>query len=311
MTDVDITSLSSWLEAHWLGLLVVVVLVFVAYRYAQPLVHRVVVRVMHPVVVDGVDPAITAEETAKRAATIEDLLSKLLRGLVVVAVVLALLTILGLLPVLAGLAVVVAALTLAGQSIVLDYLMGLLILVEGQYSKGDWIAVGALEGTVEEVGIRRTIVRDATGTVHSVSNGEIRISSNLTRVYATMVVDVTIADAGQVERATAVIDAVGEAMAADEAWREILLETPRCTRVTAVTDAGVTLRATARIRAVERWSAPSEFRRRLVTALDAAGVTLPQRGRFVLAPTPTGSSTPSSVPGTPPAPPADPPPAAG
>ncbi len=115
---------------------------------------------------------------------------------------------------LAGLVVVLAALTLAGQSIVLDYLMGLLILAEGQYYKGDWIAVGTVEGTVEEVGIRRTIVRDASGTVHS--------------------------------------------MPTSMAGRR-------------------------RLRADARWTAPSEFRRRLVTALDAAGIDLPQRGRLVLA----------------------------
>lgn len=312
MSDVDVDSLVGWIEAHWLGLLILVIVASAVYRLAQPLVHRLVVRAMPPVVIEGVDPAITAEETAKRAATVEDLLSKLLRALVVVAVGLAVLTILGLLPVLAGLAVVAAALTLAGQSIVLDYLMGMLILVEGQYSKGDWLAVGAVEGTVEDVGIRRTVVRDATGTVHSISNGEIRISSNLTRVYATMVVDVTIADPGQVERATTVIDEVGVAMAADEAWREILLETPRCTRVSAVTDAGVTLLATARIRATERWSAPSEFRRRLVTALDAAGVTLPQRGRLVFAGTAPGrAETPSPAPAATAPLPTDPPAAAG
>ena len=280
MTDVDVGGLTAWLEAHWLGLLLAVLLAFGVYRWSRPLVHRLVVRAVRPVTGEGVDPAIAAEEAAKRAATIEDLLARLLRALVVIVVVLAVLTILGLLPVLAGLAVVLAALTLAGQSIVLDYLMGLLILAEGQYSKGDWIAVGAIEGTVEEVGIRRTIVRDGTGTVHSISNGQIRTSSNLTRIYAQMVVDVTIADVSQVDAATAVIDQVGEAMAADAAWRDVLLETPRCSRVTAVTEAGVTLRATARIRAADRWAAPSDFRRRLVAALHQAGIVLPQRDRY-------------------------------
>lgn len=300
MTDVDISGISSWLEAHWLALIVAAVLAGIVYRFARPLVHRLVVRTIRPVDAEGIDPAIAAEEAAKRAATVEDLLAKVLRTLVVVAVILALLTLLGLLPVLAGLVVVVAALTLAGQSIVLDYLMGLLILAEGQYYKGDWIAVGTVEGTVEEVGIRRTIVRDASGTVHSISNGEIRISSNLTRVYANLQVDVTIMDAGQVDRAIAVIDAVGEAMAADPTWLDSLLETPRCTRVLPLTEAGIGLRAAARLRAEARWTAPSEFRRRLVTALDAAGIDLPQRGRLVLAaPPPTDIAQGPAEPPTP------------
>ncbi|MET1231733.1 MAG: mechanosensitive ion channel domain-containing protein [Candidatus Limnocylindrales bacterium] len=307
MPALDMTGLSAWLEAHWLALLVAVLLALVAYRVARPLVHRLVVRAVRPVVVEGVDPIYSADESAKRVATIEDLLAKLLRALVIVTLALVLLTVLGLLPVLAGLAVVAAAVTLAGQSIVLDYLMGLLILIEGQYSKGDWIAVGAVEGTVEEVGIRRTIVRDSTGTVHSISNGQIRTSSNLTRVFANMVVDVTIADAAQVERAMAVIDEVGLAMAADPAWRDVLLETPRSTRVTALSEAGLTLRATARIRAAERWSAPSDFRRRLVTAFRAAGIALPQRDHYAAADPPVASL--SGVPAVPL--PTDPPQAAG
>ena len=307
MSGVDMTGVTAWLEAHWLALLVGALVAFVVYRFARPLVHRLVARAIRPVVVEGIDPAVSADEAAKRVATIEDLLAKLIRALVIVVLVLVLLTVLGLLPVLAGLAVVAAALTLAGQSIVLDYLMGLLILIEGQYSKGDWIAVGALEGTVEEVGIRRTIVRDSTGTVHSISNGQIRTSSNLTRVFANMVVDVTIVDGGQVERAMAVIDEVGLAMAADPAWRDVLLETPRPTRVTALTEAGLTLRATARVRAAERWSAPSEFRRRLVTAMSAAGIAMSPRDHYAAAEPPLPSTRSAPVPPQP----TDQPPAGG
>ena len=62
--------------------------------------------------------------------------------------------------------------------------MGILIIVEGQFFNGDQIATGTVEGTVEQVGLRRTVVRDASGTVHSISNGEFRIVSNRTRVFA-------------------------------------------------------------------------------------------------------------------------------
>ncbi len=104
-------------------------------------------------------------------------------------------------PLFAGLGIVAAALTLAGQSIVLDYLMGILILVEGQYYVGDFVSLGGVEGTVEEIGFRRTTIRDTSGTVHSISNGEIRISSNFTRIYASAVVDIQGIRDEDVERA--------------------------------------------------------------------------------------------------------------
>ena len=291
MTAVDTSSLAAWVEAHWLSLLVLAVLALVLFRLAHPLVHRLVARIVRPVDVEGIDRKLAADEAAKRAATLEDLLAKALRFSVVLAVALGLLTVFDLLPVLAGLAIVIAALTVAGQAIVLDYLMGVLILAEGQFSKGDWLAVGAIEGTVEEVGIRRTVVRDASGTVHSISNGTIRVSSNLTRVYANLQVDVTITEASQIDRAVAVIDEVGAAMAADPAWRDALLETPRCTRVLPLTATGITLRATGRIRAADRWAVPSEFRRRLVEALETAGVSRPLVG-FPLGVAPPEPPTP-------------------
>src|SRR5207344_2611378 len=102
-----------------------------------------------------------------------DLLAKLLRFAVVATLIGVILGIFDLWSVLTGLGLLLAAITLAGQGIVLDYLMGFLILVEGQYFKGDVIRVGAVEGTVEEVGLRRTVVRDNRGVLHSISNGQI------------------------------------------------------------------------------------------------------------------------------------------
>ena len=111
--------------------------------------------------------------------------------------------------VLAGLGIVIAAITLAGQSIVLDYLMGLLILVEGQYFKGDVVQIGTVEGTVEEVGLRRTLVRDARGVLHSISNGTVRASANLTRTYAVAMVNIDGVADRDLEAAIAVLEAVG------------------------------------------------------------------------------------------------------
>ena len=88
---------------------------------------------MHAQINDG-DPAIKAE-TDRRLETIEDLLGKLLRFGVFVAAIIVVLGVFDLWSVLAGLGLVLAALTLAGQSIILDYLMGLLILTEGQSSR--------------------------------------------------------------------------------------------------------------------------------------------------------------------------------
>jgi small conductance mechanosensitive channel len=159
--------------------------------------------------------------------------------------------------------------------------------------------VGTVEGTVEEVGLRRTVVRDATGTVHSISNGEIRIASNLTRLYASLLVDVPVVPGTDLDLAAAIVNRVGAEMAEDPDWRDRLLEPPRFARVVAVTDTGIMLRATGRIRATDRWEGPGEVRRRLLAAFAAEGIELAQRGRMVMVAEPAASRPPVGAPAEP------------
>ena len=215
----QLESLATWLQDNWLVAIIVAVAAFVAFRLVRPVVHRAVMHAVRVRTPEGADAALLTEEADKRAETIEDLLARLLKAVVIVVVALVAMTMLGLLPVIAGLGILAAALTLAGQTIVLDYLMGFLILVEGQYYQGDWISVG--DGRGDRRGGRVPADGDPrrSGTVHSVSNGEIRISSNLTRLYASLQVDVPVVPGTDIDRAAAIVDRVGAEMAADPAWK--------------------------------------------------------------------------------------------
>ena len=267
---VDTTSTVAWLAGHAVPLLIAVVVLLLVYRWARPAIHRLLVRVMHSQAADG-DPAIKAE-TDRRLETVEDLLGKLLRFGVFVAAIIVVLGVFDLWPVLAGLGLVLAALTLAGQSIILDYLMGLLILTEGQYFKGDVVRLAGIEGTVEEVGLRRTIVRDIRGTVHSISNGEIRIASNLTRTYSTATVDLDgIADK-DVEAVIEILDAVGLAIAEDETFAPLLLDMPKYTGTIRLSPVGATLRMSGRTLPEGRVQVETEMRRRIAAGFAARGI---------------------------------------
>jgi small conductance mechanosensitive channel len=298
--------IGDFLERHGLATLVLVIAALIVFGAVRPVVHRALVRILHHRSAALDAPDLAADEIAKRVATIEDLTSTVLRVAVVLVTLLVLLTWFELLPVIAGLGVLLAALTLAGQSIVLDYLMGALIVLEGPYYKGDWVQIGGVEGEVEVIGLRRTILRDASGTVHSVSNGQVRVASNLTRVFARMQVDVTVAFGTDLDAATRLVDDVGRAMIADPDWHDRLLETPTLTRVTGLGDLGATLRVAGKVRAADRWAAPSELRKRLLAAFQANGIELPVRGRVIdergasttaTADAPASAADPASEPG--------------
>jgi small conductance mechanosensitive channel len=267
---------TQWLSENALGLLIVAALLLFLYRGLKPFVRRILTRVIKAQEsLAGDDPA-HQEEVARRVATIEDLITRLLKSAVPIAIVAVFLGVFNLWPALAGLGLVVAALTLAGQGIVLDYLMGILILLEGQYFKGDIVRINAVEGVVEEVGIRRTQVRDVQGTLHSISNGLIRESANRTRTYATATVDIDGVADRDVERVIELLDAVGVELAGDPAFEADLGTNgpPRYAGTIRLSAVGATLRLSGRVRPEARARVEAEMRRRVAGSLAANEIRL-------------------------------------
>ena len=275
----QLTGLTTWLSSNALQLALIAVLLILAYRGLRPWIHRVLVRVMHARPLVSGNEAEEAE-TDRRVATVEDLLDKLLRALLIAGLVAVFLGIFDLWSLVAGLGLVIAALTLAGQSIILDYLMGILILVEGQYFKGDTVNLGGVEGVVEEVGLRRTVIRDVRGTVHSISNGTIRQSANLTRTYSQAVVEIDGVSDRDVERVIEVLNEVGAAMAADPDLEGLFHDVPGYAGTTRLSSSGATLRMSARVRPEARPRLEQEMRRRVAAGLAAKGVELIRPGTY-------------------------------
>ncbi len=264
--------LADWFSTNGVLLLVFAFVLLLVYGVARPAIHRFLVAVAAGQAGKLGASAAQRSEIERRVATAEDLLVKLLRTLVIGGLVVLLLGALNMWSILAGMGLVLAAITLAGQEIVLDYLMGLLILLEGQYFKGDIVNINGTGGTVEEVGLRRTVLRDFGGVVHSISNGVIRTSSNMTRTYAVPVVLVEgIADQ-DVDATIRVLNAVGREMAADPAFAEAFIETPAYTGITGLTALGATLRLSGRVQPDARWRVEFEMRRRAAVALAANGI---------------------------------------
>jgi len=278
-----------WIVTYLLPLVIGVVVLVALYRILQPLIHRVVSGLMHAqqvALAEGTNEE-TNEETQKRAATLELVLGKLLRAGILLALVFLVLGVFDLWPLLASLGLIAAAITLAGQQIVLDYLMGILILIEGPYFKGDWILVNGpgvnVEGEVEEIGLRRTTLRDSVGVVHSISNGLIRVSSNTTRVYSLVSVDVQILRPADLDRALAIATKVGRDLASAPEWSGRLFDTSVETAVLALTLDGATIRVQRRVPPALRGPVTSELRRRLSAALTAESIGM---GRWDTAPLP-------------------------
>jgi small conductance mechanosensitive channel len=274
-----------FLAERVLPILLVVIVGYVLVSASRVFVRGIVKALMDREATEGTAQELSAVELTKRMDTLDQLGSNVLRFFVVIIAGLLVLDNLGLNigPAIAGLGVVGVAVGFGAQHLVKDYLNGALILIENQFSKGDVIRVAGVAGTVEDFSLRRTTLRDLDGVVHTVPNGEIAVASNLTRVWARINQDVSVAYGTDIDKAIEVVDNVGREMASDPAWKRRVLETPRVDRVAALGEYGVTLKILGTVRATEQWAAAGEFRKRLLAAFKANGIEIPRPQRVVLA----------------------------
>jgi small-conductance mechanosensitive channel len=259
-----------------LQLLLILVVTVVALRLARVAVHGIVRALLDRETTEGTAQELSAIEVQKRRSTLESLGDALARSMIVaIAFLMALRTLqLDIGPAIAGLGLLGLALSLGAQNLVRDYIAGAFILVENQFARGDVVRIADVTGAVEDFSLRRTTLRDMDGTVHTVPNGLIGVASNLTRIWARINVDLTVALDTDLERATRAVDKLGEAMAADPAWQKRILEPPRVDRIESITGSGVTLKILGTVRAADRWAAAGELRRRILAAFAKEGIAI-------------------------------------
>jgi small-conductance mechanosensitive channel len=259
--------------------LAILVVAAIVVRLAHVFVRRVARALLNRENLEGTARELTALEIKKRQDTVETLAVNVIRFFVVVIAGLMILETafkLDIGPAIAGLGIAGIAIGLGTQHLVRDYLNGALILVENQYAIGDVVRIAGVFGTVEDFTLRRTTLRDQDGTVHTVPNGEITVASNLTRVFARVNQDVRVVYGTNIDKATAVVNRVGQEMVDDPEWGPRIIEAPHLDRVSSLGQSGITLKVVGTVRASEQWAVGGELRTRLLAAFQVSGIAIPQ-----------------------------------
>lgn len=232
------------------------------------------------------------QRTEQRAAAI----GTLLRSIVAITVwSIALLTILPLLgidigPLLASAGVIGVALGFGAQTLVKDYLSGIFMIVEDQYGVGDMVDVGPVIGTVEEVALRFTRLRDPSGVVWYVRNGEILRVANRSQGWTMAIVDIPIAYNEDLDRVRQIVESVAVDMDEDPNYDDLLLGRPMFAGVESVSGEAVIIRITAKAAPEQQVSVARTIRERMKMAFDRAGIVVPVVVRQL--PGSSGSATP-------------------
>lgn len=226
----------------------------------------------------GDDPPPFSTRRAQRAEAMGAVLSSIFGAVVWTT---AILTILGstfgisLAPFLAGAGILGIALGFGAQDLVKDFISGIFMLIEDQYGVGDVVDVGDATGVVERVSLRTTKVRDVTGTLWHVPNGEIRRVGNKSQEWSRALLDVGISYGADVDGAAEVIKSVADEMAGEDAYRDLFLAEPEIWGVEDLSADAVLIRLVVKTRPGEQWAISRELRRRIKLALDAAEIEIP------------------------------------
>jgi moderate conductance mechanosensitive channel len=177
-------------------------------------------------------------------------------------------------PILASAGVLGIGIGLGAQSIFKDMLNGIFILVEDQYNVGEIVVLAGLKGTVEDLSLRRTTIRDADGTLYIIPNSQIATVSNLSRDYAVATLQVSVDASANPDKVIALLTQVARGLRDDPAYKDITIADPNVLGVDKIEGRSVTYPVQLRTRTNQRDPVLRELRRRIILAFEKDGVPL-------------------------------------
>lgn len=262
-----------WLFNNGLQILIIVLVVVIAHYTLKRVIEKIVKRMI--VSKEGEDA--TAE--TKR----EDTLIKIFNG--TISTILGLVAVLMVLseigidigPLIAGAGVIGIAVGFGGQYLIRDLITGFFIILENQYRVGDAVKIktGELAGKVEDITLRKTILRDLDGVVHHVPNGEIATVSNMTQGISRINLNVSVAYNSDMDKVIAVTKGVCEGLFDDEYFGEKLKAAPEFLRVDNLGDSSVEIKIIGETAPGAHWELTGELRKRILAAFNKEGIEIP------------------------------------
>ena len=237
-------------------------------------------RLLNPVVRVAIGERMKSESADEVAARIETLSHVLYRTALMIVLVLAgimVLTEAGLnvAPLIAGVGLVGLAVGFGAQSLVKDVINGVFILLDNQYSKGDVVTLGGIAGIVEDINLRRTVLRDLDGTVHFIPHSSIDVASNWTMEYSRINLNIGVAYESNLDHVIEVINRVGKELAEDPEYAGKFVTPPQVLRVDNFGDSSIDIKVLGDTAPLEQWALMGELRLRLKRAFDAEGIVIP------------------------------------
>lgn len=217
------------------------------------------------------------KDMEKRQKTLSALFVSIWRIMIIIFVIVSILTQIfkiDLAPLFASAGIIGVALGFGAQSLIKDFLSGIFIIAENQYRVGDIIDIEGASGTVERIGTRSTVIRDADGNVHYFPNGMVAHVINKTMGYSMARFSIAIHPSSNIDEVTKMINKIGSELAEETEWKNKIITAPAFVSIGEFTGTAVDLLIAGKTQPSDQWSVTAEMRKRLLEALEATDISL-------------------------------------
>jgi len=263
-------SLFSWFIAHGIKILVILIAVILINRIGRKFIEKTVRKAVKHV---------DHEAEVKRENTLIRIFSGALNIIVWLVAIMMILPELGINvgPILAGAGILGVALGFGCQWMIRDFLAGLFIILENQYRVGDVVCLDDICGGVEDITLRKTVLRDLDGKVHHLPNGSFQKVANLTYGFSRAHMNISVAYKEDIDKVIALINKIGKEMAEADPWKNYILKPIQVLGPgpDKFAESGIEIKVMGETKPLKQWDTLKEFRRRLKIAFDKEGIEIP------------------------------------
>ncbi len=260
-----------WIETHGVRIGVIVIIAYIA----NLLLRRFLEKAVRIAIIPNNPDA--RESERKREDTLIRVLKWSVSIIIFIVTVIMVLDEAGLavLPMIAGAGIIGLAVGFGGQYLIRDIISGFFIILENQYRLGDVVRFDNISGTVEDISLRVTKLRDLDGTVHHVPHGAIQRVSNLSKNFSRINLNIGVAYQSNLEKVIEVINTVGSELGSDPIFKPYIIHPPQFLRVEDFTDTSMIIKILGEVQPLKQWEVTGELRKRIKMAFDREGIIMP------------------------------------
>jgi len=217
------------------------------------------------------------EEIQKNIDTLADVVVGTARTAIVLLTIFLALSQIGvdLAPLLVAAGAIAVGVGFAVQNLIRDVLGGIFITLENQYRIGDVVSIAGIAGLVEDINLRRTLLRDLDYKQHTIPNGTITTTTNYTKDMSRVNMNIGVAYKTDIEHAFEVLNRIGKEMAEEEEWGPVFLDPIKALRIDNFGDSAIEIKVLGEVLPIRQWEVSGEYRLRVKKAFDEEGIEIP------------------------------------